>query len=202
MRYLFVVLSVLTILIISCHRNRKKKILSSAEFEKLSIEFSLPKDKSFQLDKGYIRYLFSFDTLKYPKASLKNHYQPVQASYYNKEGKLVSFHVNCYAAPGIKEGEDLKWNRGNAFSAYLPKSVAPLDTIISLSKHLQFIRTFDNKEIDTTGFSVFDNTVIIHWGNKWLAQDCKNLIHIVKENLNYARDKKVNLIYVNNDNWY
>jgi len=81
----------------------------------------------------------------------------------------------------------------------VPRTVAPLDLILPLSKHLSFIKTFDNKPIDTTGFSAFDFTIIIHWGKKWRSNDSKNLINIVSNNANLAGKKKLNIIYVNSD---
>ena len=151
------------------------------------------------LDTNYMRYLFSFDTSKYAD-QIKNHYQPIQAAYYNKGGQLVSFHINCYAGLGVENKDDLNWNQQDAFAEFVPKTVAPLDSILPLSKHLQFLKTFDNKDIDTTGFSAFNYTVIIHWGKKWRPRDCQNLFDIVKKNASKVKDEKVNVLYVNNDN--
>lgn len=162
-------------------------------------EFNLPKDKTFIIDTNYIHYLFSLDTSKYAN-QIKNHYQPIQANYYNKAGHLISFHINCYAGLGVQGKEELNWNQKNAFESFLPKSVVPLDSILALSKHLEFIKTFDNKSIDTTGFAAFDYTIIIHWGKKWRPQDCQNLFTIVEKNATLADNKKVNILYVNDDN--
>jgi hypothetical protein len=174
-------------------------MLSSDDLEKLSQEFGLPKGHSFTLDTTYIHYLFSLDTLKYA-TEIKNHYQPIQAVYYNKQGRLISFHINCYAGIGVEDKKAFNWNQQNAFATFVPKSVVPPDSILSLQKHLHFLKTFDNKQIDTSGFSTFDYTVIIHWCKKWRPNDSKNLCAIVKENSTLAKDKKVNILYVNDDN--
>ena len=129
---------------------------------------------------------------------IKNHYQPVQASYYDRSGNLISFHVNCYA--GRVEGvEDFYWNQKNAFASFVPKSVAPLDKLLSLNKHLSFIKTFDSKSIDTTGYSTFDYTVIVHWGKKLYPAAAAKLIKIVNDNSALANGRAMNIIYVNND---
>src|SRR5688572_1993256 len=128
------------------------KYLSQKDLENFRKEFNLPKEKTFRLDTNYIRYLFSIDTAKYAD-KIQNHYQPLQATYYNKTGKLISFHTNCYASAGIADGLDFDWNQQNAFASFVPKTVVPLDSIFSLSRHLSFVKTFDNKPIDTTGFS-------------------------------------------------
>jgi len=152
-------------------------MLSFTDLENLRQEFNLPREKTIQ-----------------------NHYQPIQATYYDKTGRLISFHINCYAGLGVKGKNDLNWNQQNAFASFVPNSIAPLDTILPLTKHLQFIKTFDNKPIDTTGFSAVDYTIIIHWGKNLRPKDCRNLFKIVKENSLLAKGKNVNILYANNDN--
>jgi hypothetical protein len=176
-----------------------RKRYSASELETIRQEFSLPKEKTFMLDTNYIHYLFSLDTSKYAN-EIQNHYQPIQATYYNKAGELVSFHINCYAGLGVKDKDDLNWDQQNAFASFIPKSVVPVDSILPLSKHLQFLKTFDNTAIDTTGFSNFDYTIIIHWSKKWRPRDCQNLFEIVKRNASLANDKNINILYVNSDN--
>lgn len=185
------------LIIISCRHKVNRKYLSQADLEKFRKEFNLPKEKTFRLDTSYISYLFSFDTTKYAD-QVKNHYQPLQALYYNKSGQLVSFHINCYAS-NVPDNEDLNWNQENAFASFIPKTVAPVDSILPLSRHLSFIRTFNHKPIDTTGFSSFDYIIIIHWSKRWRNKDSKNLIEIVSDNAGLATNKKLNIIYVNSD---
>ena len=184
------------LILISCRNRINWKYLSQEDLENFRKEFDLPKEKTFRLDTNYIRYLFSFDTTKYAD-QIKNHYQPIQALYYDRNGQIVSFHINCYASTGIP-GSDFNWNQQNAFKNFVPRTVAPLDSILPLSKHL-FIRTFDNRPIDTAGFSAFDYTIVVHWGKKWRPSDSKNLIKIVSNNANLAVNKKINIIYVNSD---
>jgi hypothetical protein len=193
-----IVLILLLVTVSSCRHSLRHKIYSGSDLEAVREEFNLPQEKTFMLDTSYTRYLFSFDTLKYAN-QIKNHYQPIQATYYNKAGELVSFHINCYAGLGVEDKDDLNWNQQNAFGLFIPKTVAPIDSILPLSKHLQFLKTFDNKNIDTTDFATFDYTVIIHWGKKWRPRDCQNLFDIVNKNVSLA-NKKVNILYVNNDN--
>jgi len=193
---ILVILSFVLILI-SCRHRINWKYLSKEDLENFRKEFNLPKEKTFRLDTNYIRYLFSFDTTRYAD-QIKNHIQPIQALYYDRNGQLVSFHINCYASTGVP-GSDFNWNQQNAFKNFVPRTVVPLDSILPLSKHLFFIRTFDNSPIDTSGFSAFDYTIIVHWGKKWRLNDSKNLINIVSNNANLAGKKKLNVIYVNGD---
>lgn len=181
------------LILISCKHRINWKDLSAADLENFRKEFNLPKEKTFRLDTNYIRYLFSFDTTKYAD-QIKNHYQPIQALYYDRDGQLVSFHINCYATAGI-------WNQQNAFASFVPRTVAPVDSILPLTKHLSFIKTFDYKSIDTTGFATFDYSVIVYWSKHYVGvKNSKNLIKIVSDNAALAGNKKVNVIYVNSEN--
>lgn len=196
-KIIFIVLS-FVLFIISCRNRVNWKYLSQEDLGNFRKEFNLPEERTFRLDTNYIRYLFSFDTAKHA-AEIQNHYQPIQATFYDKKGNLISFHTNCYASAGIPDDFDFNWNQQNAFEYFVPRTVAPIDSILPLSRHLSFIRTFDNNPIDTTGFSAFDYTIIIHWSKKWRAKDAKNLIRIVSNNANLAVNKKLNMIYVNSD---
>ena len=190
----------LVLIIISCRHRINWKYLSQEDLESFRKEFNLPKEKTFRLDTNYIRYLFSLDTARYG-TEIHDHYQPLQATYYDNTGILISFHINCYASAGIPDTSDFNWNQQNAFASFVPKTVTPVDSILPLNKHLSFIKTFDYKPIDTTGFATFDYTVIVYWSKHYFgAQNCKNLIKIVSDNVALAGDKKVNVIYVNSEN--
>jgi len=181
------------VIIISCRHRINWKYLSQEDLENFRKEFDLPKEKTFRLDTNYIRYLFSFDTTRYAD-QIKNHYQPNQALYYDRNGQLVSFHINCYASAGI-------WNQQNAFASFVPRTVAPVDSILPLNKHLSFIKTFDYKPIDTIGFAAFDYIVIVYWSKHYLGvKNSKNLIKIVSDNAALAGNKNLNVIYVNSEN--
>jgi len=85
------------------------------------------------------------------------------------------------------------------FSSFIPKTIAPLDSILSLQRHLSFIKKFDGKPIDTSGFYLNDYTIIIHWSKKLYPEGSKKLIKIINDNIGLAASKKINLIYVNTD---
>ena len=188
------------LILISCKHRITWKNLSEADLENFRKEFNLPKEKTFRLDTNYFRYIFSLDTTKYA-AEIHNHYQPLQATYYDNAGRLISFHINCYASPGIPDDSDFNWNQQNAFASFVPRTVAPVDSILPLNKHLSFIKTFEYKPIDTTGFATFDYTVIVYWSKHYFGvKNSKNLIKIVSDNAALAGNKKVNVIYVNSEN--
>lgn len=187
------------LLIASCKQTAHNRFLSISDIDKIRQEFNLPKDQTFILDTTYLRYLFTLDKSRYSNA-IKNHYQPLQAAYYDNKGQLVSFHVNCYASIGVAEGQALNWNQSNAFDTFLPSSVAPLDSILPLNMALRFIKTVDNNPIDTIGYSSHDYTILVFWNKTLYKQDALNLINTVNDNMRKARGKKVKVLYVNNDN--
>lgn len=198
-KIIFIVLS-FVLFIISCRNRVNWKYLSQEDLGNFRKEFNLPEERTFRLDTNYILYLFSLDTAKYAD-EIQNHYQPLQATYYDNTGRLISFHINCYASAGVPEGSAFNWNQQNAFASFVPRTVTPVDTILPLNKHLSFIKTFDYKPIDTTGFATFDYTVIVYWSKHYFgAQNCKNLIKIVSDNVTLAGATKVNVIYVNSEN--
>jgi hypothetical protein len=188
----------LLFIFLSCINKTHKKDLSAQQLDVFRDEFNLPKEKTFRIDRSYLAYLFSFDTIRY-SVQIQNHYQPVQAVYYDKTGNQISYHTNCYAAEGNSNSPVFNWNRQNAFNSFVPKTVAPLDSILSLHKHLSFIKSFNNKPIDTTGFSSNDFIIIVHWSKKLYPEGSKMLIKTINDNLDLVTDKRINIIYVNND---
>ncbi len=167
----------------------EKKILRSGK------KYHIPKEDSYQLDtSAYNIYLHSLDTSKF-KAQIKNHYQPLQALYYDRTGTLKSFQINCYAG-GFP---NLHWNRNQIFDTFLPKQQAPVDSILPLHEHLRFLvplsATTEKNPSDTEYFA------IIYW-NRFMGRQTKRLIRCVQKNANLARDKQLKIIYVNNDNQF
>jgi hypothetical protein len=55
---------------------------------------------------------------------------------------------------------------------------------------------FENSKLSVDGY---DYIVIVYW-NRFMGRQSKRLIHFVQENSKLQKDKKVKIIYVNNDN--
>jgi hypothetical protein len=155
-------------------------------------KFNIPASDNYQLDTAYFSYLFSLDTIQF-KEQIKNHYQPLQALYYDNEGNLKSFQINCYAG-GFP---NLKWDRNEIFTSFLPKLQAPIDSILPLDTHLKYllpIATTENFSKDN-----YDFIVVVHW-NRFMGRQSKRLIKFVQENEKLSEEKKVKILYVNSDN--
>lgn len=167
----------------------EKKILRSGK------KYHIPKEDSYQLDTtAYNMFLHSLDTSKF-KAQIKNHYQPLQALYYDRTGTLKSFQINCYAG-GFP---NLHWNRNQIFDTFLPKQQAPVDSILPLQEHLRFLiplsLTSKKNPADTEYFA------IVHW-NRFMGRQTRRLIRCVQKNAKLSGDNQLKIIYVNNDNQF
>ena len=166
----------------------EKAIVHQAE------KYNIPPEDSYILDRSYSSFLPPFDTVKH-KEQHKNHNQPLQALYYNKEGQLQSYQINCYAG-GFPNP---KWNRNGMFTTFPPKQQAPLDTFITVAQQQKyFIPMAETKKIP---LGEFDYVVIVYW-NRFMGRQSRRLIQLVQANTKLAKDRSVKVIYVNNDNLF
>ena len=159
-RILFLILSST---LVSCSTVMQKmvglkrfKYVNEKEIYSLENKYHIPKEDGYELDTSYFTFLFSLDSSK-NKAQIKNHYQPLQALYYDKNGNLISFQINCYAG-GFP---NLKWDRDSIFSTFVPKQQAPLDSLVPLELLLKQIKPLSK----TRNFSIdnYDFVVIVFW---------------------------------------
>ena len=173
---------------------KRNKIVYEKDIYKLENKYHIPKEDGYQVDTSYSKFLFSMDSSKY-KVQIKNHYQPLQALYYDQKGTLKSFQINCYAG-GFP---NLNWDRDSILSTFVPKQQAPLDSLISLEqlmnqlKYLSKTQNFNKND--------YDFVVVVFW-NRFLGRQSNRLIHFVQENAKLASNKRIKIIYVNNDNLY
>jgi len=157
-------------------------------------KYKIPQADLYVLDTSYLTFLFSLDTAKY-KEQIKNHYQPLQALYYERNGQLKSFQINCYAG-GFP---NLKWNRNNTFETFPPRKQAMIDSIVPLELQIKYINPLSQTK--SSSIENYDYIVIVYW-NRLMGRQSKRLIGFVQENHKLAGEKKVKIIYVNTDNIY
>ena len=120
---------------------KKLEKIDAPTMVKCTDKFNIPAAQSYRMDTAYFDFLFKLDALQY-KEQIKNHYQPLQALYYSKEGHLQSFQVNCYAG-GFP---NLKWDRNEIMTTFPPGQQAPLDSILPLEKQLGFLHPLPGGE--------------------------------------------------------
>lgn len=115
-----------------------------------SEKVGIPAVDNFVLDTIYSRFINSPDTLRH-RSEHKNHDQPLQALYYDKQGVLNTFIINSYAR-GLP---NLKWNRGGILNTFLPKKQVPPDSTLSLFEHLKY-----SKPLPGLKDSLLEKTII------------------------------------------
>ena len=171
---------------------KKTKMVDEKTIISYSKKYNIPTGDSYELDTTYFSYLFSLDITKNTHQT-KNHYQPLQALYYDKSGHLKSFHVNCYAG-GFP---NLKWNRNEIMTTFPPKQQAPIDSIVSLETQLKYLKALSQNS--KLSIDSYDYIVIVYW-NRFMGRQSKRLIHFVQENSKLEKEIKVKIIYANTDN--
>ena len=155
-------------------------------------KYNIPPEASYQLDTCYYIDILSRDTTAAKKAQIKNHYQPLQALYYNNTQTLQSFHINCFAG-GFP---NINWNRNGNFDVFPPKQQAPLDSLLPLNIHFNYIHNLTTS--DSLSYQNTDYLVIVHW-SRMMGRQSKRFIKFVQNNSQLAQDESVKIIYVNND---
>ncbi len=156
--------------------------------------YEIPLEDNYKLDSSYLTFLFSHDTAVYAP-QIKNHYQALQALYFDKSKQLRSFQINCDAG-GMP---NLKWNRDEIMTTFPPKEQAPLDNLLSLDTQLKYLRPL--AQTSKLVVSNYDYIVVIYW-SRWMGRQSKRFIHVIQENSKLSAGKNIKIIYVNNDNMF
>lgn len=175
---------------------KKTKSLTEEKIIEQAKKYNIPLANNYILDTSFYHFLASLKDTSLAIAK-NNHAQPLQVLYYDKlkNWQMVSYHVNCYAG-GFP---NLKWNRDGVFNTFIPEQQAPLDDLLTVKKHLEYVRSL----IGVQPFNTinYDYIVIVYW-SKFMGRQSKRLIKLVQDNTKLSNGKKVKVIYVNNDNFF
>jgi hypothetical protein len=168
------------------------KAVSEQDIQLLSQEFGIPLEDSYELDTAYATFLLSHDKVLY-KEQIKNHYQPLQALYFDKVGQLKSFQVNCNAGGS----PNLAWDRDSILTTFPPKQQTTLDNLLTLQTQLKFLRPLKQ----TSKFNVgdYDYVVVIYW-NRFMDRQSKRFIKFMQDNSELSKSTNIKILYANNDN--
>lgn len=184
---------------------RNPKEISEKKIINYSKRLDIPGDDVYELDTSYFLFLsslrsratdsFMTDSLERAelKNQVKNHYQPLQALYFNHSGKLESFQINCYAG-GFP---NLNWDRDSILTTFPPKLQAPPDSILSDSMLISFLKPLSHSREIKPG--VNDYVIYVFW-SKFMGRQNKRFIHFIQENYKLSSEKNVRVIYINTDN--
>lgn len=118
--------------------------------------------------------------------------QPIQAMYFDSSGRLISYHINCYAG-GYP---NLNWNRSGNFDVFPVKTNAPCDSLVTLSWLLPFLKSV---EYPCVKIKDLDYTVVVFW-SRFTGRQSRHLVEFVQENLKLAsKETRIQIMYVNTD---
>lgn len=166
--------------------------LDEKEVARYSQKYKIPLADNYELDTSFSSFITSFDKIRY-KAEIKNHYQPLQALYFERSGQVQSFHVNCHAG-GFP---NLKWRELNG--AFPPAQQTPVDSLLLFDRQLACLRNLSSSQ--KIAFEEYDYVVVIYW-SCWMGRQSKRFIRSVQQNCENTAGKKVKVIYVNSDKIY
>lgn len=180
----------------SMYGMKKYKELNDVEIERAYKTYKVPQKEILVLDTSYFSFLSKFKADH--TFSVDNHVHPLQALWYDKNGKQISFHSGVWADARVFS---LKWNYKNQFDVYPPKTGAPLDTIFGFEDHLKHVKYLDGRSVDPALYRDADFNVIVHFA-RFTGRMNRSLLRTVKRNAALNRRFKVNYVYVNTDNFY
>jgi hypothetical protein len=175
---------------------QKTKPLNEDEIIHQAKKYNIPIADNYILDTSFYQFLVKLKDTSLEVAK-NNHTQPLQVLYYNQlqNWQMVSYHANCYTG-GFP---NLNWNRNGVFNTFIPYQQAPLDNLLTLKKHFEYLRSLTGVQPFNT--INYDYIVLVYW-SKFMGRQSKRLIQLVQDNAKLANDKKVKVIYVNNDNFF
>jgi hypothetical protein len=189
---LFFMLQSCSPLLLKTYGLKTIKPLTSEEIIRQGKKYKIPVSEAYELDSTYYTFIKSLDTNRLNQV-IKDHFQPLQAIYYDKIGQMCSFHINCYCG-GFP---NLKWNRNGNFDVFLPKQQAPIDSVFTLEKQLSFVQPLAHH--DTLNIKSFDYVIVVYW-TRYMGRQSKRLIELVQKNARLTNRERVKIIYVNSDN--
>jgi len=179
-------------IIMSMYGMKTVDFVDTEKIEYSADNYDIPKENSYKINASYLDYITNLDSTY--NQEKKNHLQPLQALYFDNSGKLISYHINCYAG-GFP---NLKWNRNNAFNCFPPTTSPENDTLFDFTKLSKYFLKLDNTPYISSKKT--DYNIVIFWSIA-MGRQSKRLIKLVKENAKLS-DKTVNIIFVNDDDIY
>jgi hypothetical protein len=173
---------------------KKTRAIDEATIISMEKKFNIPGADGFELDTTYLSYLSSLEKRKYQE-QIKNHYQPLQALYYDQSGNLKSFQINCFAG-GFP---NLNWERNEIMKTFPPGQQAGIDSIVPLKTQLKYLKPLSQ----TQKFSVedYDYIVVVYW-SRFMGRQSERFIRFIQNNRALEKEKKVKIIYANTDNLF
>jgi len=200
----FVLLMVFLVSISACSEKQLRKSygmkphfhLQPDEIKARSAAWGMDMINLYEIDTSVVSYLYTFG----PEYSFsrENHLHPLQAIFYNKDGKPVSFITGAFADAGVR---NLSWNPNKNFEVFPPRTLAQVDNMFTFGKQLSFMKPIDGAVADSTAFKDADYNVVVTYA-EFTGRQTKRFLKEVLANKALNTKYKVNYLFVNMDNLY
>ncbi len=164
---------------------RDEQIKKEAQHQGISLQLLYRIDS-----KSYWSFLEKVDTTNHQQ--VKNHSQPLQALYFDANGQLFRYYVNCYAG-GFP---NLKWNRTGGLNQFPPLPQAPEDSLLTINQLAAFIRPTAQAQ----DFNHSDTTIVVFW-NRMMGRQSKRFIKLINKNAQLSKTT-IQLLFVNTDDLF
>jgi hypothetical protein len=175
------------------------KEYSPSEIQKIAGRYNIEPSGLFILQNSYNAYFDSIGVLYgYNPNScdtsqlLKHHYQPLQVLFFDRSGKVVAFHNNCYCG-GFP---NLRWNRNGTFDSIPARAVIPPDTLLKFSTLKGFLISADVNNTDINIKEDVDYQIAVFW-TTFMGRQSKRLIRIIQDK--YSDKTNVDILYIDAD---
>jgi len=183
-------LSSCTPLVLRTMGMKKPHVPTDEEFYRFGQKWSMSIYFQQTLLPSYMDEIEKIDSVN-PKLT-KDLLQPIQAMYFDSSGRLISYHINCYAG-GYP---NLNWNRDGKFDVFPAKTQAPCDFLLTLSWLLPFLKPI---EYPCVKMKDLDYTVVVFW-SRFTGRQSRHLVEYVQKNIKLAsKETRIQIMYVNTD---
>jgi hypothetical protein len=178
---------------------KASKEYSAPEIQKVARHYKIEPAGLYILQNSYNDYFDSIGVLYGynhnscdTSQALKHHYQPLQVLFFDKTGKLVAFHNNCYAG-GFP---NLKWNRNGTFDSIPARSVISPDTLLKFNNLIGFLDNPGGMSPDLKSLEKKDFMIAVFW-TTYMGRQSKRLIRLMQDK--YSDKREVGILYINAD---
>ncbi|HEY6162118.1 MAG TPA: hypothetical protein VI112_12880 [Bacteroidia bacterium] len=176
---------------------KKTKKLDWYAMQKYAKQYHIPDSVSYALDTARYRKFVNGISNPYLKKDVQ---QPLQVKVFDANGKMMFWLVNCY----IGGFPNLKWDRYGTFDVFPPdkKYFKSVDTTFTLEKDQQFYFYHSpQRNLQPTINKGMDLYIVVYWA-RFMDRHSRHLIRMINDYRQKFADRKIEVVYVNDNNWY
>lgn len=199
-----------TRMILGTYGIRSVKPLSDKAIVRVAHRYGIEKESLYTVDSGnYYRFLrqikknkkqagfsmsFTAGGMIWGDGTAHGLGQPLQYLLFDRNGKLVSWHINCITGGW----PNLKWNRNGNFDIFPPPAGTQIDSNITLELLQPYWRPVQHSGTTAQG----DYTCVVYWA-RFMGRQSRRLVHLARGNAaKVSPGMKITYLFVNDDNYF